>query len=321
MEIRTSTLAGIGPLPLVAEPQDQARNSTADLIRFIKENSAWLSDQLNQAGGVLFRGYVVREVDEFQSISQAVIPQLAPYIEGQSPRTKVGDNIYTSTEFPAQYRITLHNELSYVKSAPERIIFHCNVQPIDRGETPIVDCRKIYRLLEPSIRDRFEKLGVKYVKNMHGQQRGMGKSWMDHFESNDRNVVEKHLHENDIEFEWAANNGLRTWVIRPGVRKHPVTGESYWFNQSNLWHSSNLDEKHRRQMLDRFGEDNLPTHAYFGDGSPIDDEIMNGVRELLWNESAIFPWAQGDVLVLNNHLVGHGRNAYSGPRKILVAMG
>jgi hypothetical protein len=27
------------------------------------------------------------------------------------------------------------------------------------------------------------------------------------------------------------------------------------------------------------------------------------------------------VLVLDNHLVAHGRNAYSGPRKILVAMG
>ena len=89
MEIQTSTLDGIGPLPLVAEPKDPSRNSTADLIRFIKENSTWLTDQLNQAGGVLFRGYVVREVEEFQSISQAVIPQLAPYIEGQSPRTKV----------------------------------------------------------------------------------------------------------------------------------------------------------------------------------------------------------------------------------------
>ena len=321
MEIRTSQLAGFDRLPLLATPMDSGRTNSDDLIEFLKRESTWLGEQLCQAGGVLFRGFVVREVPQFQAVCQAAIPQLLPYIEGQSPRTKVGDNVYTSTEFPAQYRITLHNELSYVKSPPTRIVFHCNVQPTDRGETPIVDCRTVYQKLEPGIRDRFEQLGVKYVKNMHGMERGLGKSWMDHFETSNRDEVEKYLQESDIEFEWTSKGGLRTWVVRQGVQRHSITGEMHWFNQSNLWHSSNLDERHRQQMLDRFGEDNLPTHAYFGDGSPISDEVMNYVRELLWNESVLFPWLQGDVLVLDNHLVAHGRNAYSGPRKILVAMG
>jgi len=184
MEIRTSNLDGFGPLPLLATPMDLSRSGAVDLIELLKRESAWLGEQLCQTGGVLFRGFVVRDVSEFQAICQAAIPQLIPYIEGQSPRTKVGDNIYTSTEFPAQYRITLHNELSYVKSPPTRIVFHCNIQPVDRGETPIVDCRTIYQKLDKDIRDRFEQLGVKYVKNMHGLERGLGKSWMDHFETN-----------------------------------------------------------------------------------------------------------------------------------------
>jgi alpha-ketoglutarate-dependent taurine dioxygenase len=33
-----------------------------------------------------------------------------------------------------------------------------------------------------------------------------------------------------------------------------------------------------------------------------------------------FPWQQRDLLVLDNVLVAHGRNAFKGPRKILVAM-
>lgn len=321
MEIKTSMLEGFDELPLVVEPSNSNQNRVSDLIDFIQNESKWLTNNLNQYGGVLFRGFQVREVPEFQSISQALIPQLKPYVEGQSPRTKVAENIYTSTEFPAQYRITLHNELSYVKSPPGRIVFHCNIQPTDRGETPICDCRKIYRKLDEGLRTRFEKLGVKYAKNMHGQERGLGKSWMDHFETNDKPTVESYLRDNEIEYGWTENGTLKTWSVRQGIGRHAATGQPHWFNQSNLWHSSNLDARHRKQMLDRYGVDGLPTHAYFGDGSEIDDEVMNYVRELLWNESVIFPWLQGDVIVLDNHLVAHGRNAYSGPRKILVAMG
>lgn len=321
MEIETSFLPGCGELPLVVTPAGAKPQSASDLARLIQDRREWLDEQLHRFGGVLFRNFVIREIAEFQDVSRAAIPQLKPYVEGQSPRTKVADNVYTSTEFPAQYRITLHNELSYTKSPPLRIVFHCHIQPVDRGETPIVDCRRIYRLLDAGLRDRFERLGVKYAKNMHGLARGLGKSWMEHFETSDRQAVEEYLNDNQIDFEWTSDNALRTWSIRPGTQQHSVTGEPHWFNQSNLWHVTNLDARHRQQMLDRYGIDNLPTHAYFGDGSPIEDQDINQIREILWNESVFFPWQQGDVLVLDNHLVAHGRNAYSGPRKILVGMG
>ncbi len=99
---------------------------------------------LHRHGGVLFRGFSLPAVDDFERVSRAALPALKPYVEGQSPRTKVADNVYTSTEFPAQYTITLHNELSYAKAPPRRIIFHCHVEPAERGETPIVDCRRVY---------------------------------------------------------------------------------------------------------------------------------------------------------------------------------
>ena len=321
MEINVSTLEGFDELPLVIQPAGSGCCSADDLVAFISDRHDWLKSTLHRNGGVLFRGFTIREIDEFQRVSQAAVPELKPYVEGQSPRTKVADNVYTSTEFPPQYRITLHNELSYAKSPPKRIIFHCHIQPVDRGETPIVDCRKVYQRMDRELRDRFERLGVKYVKTMHGQERGLGKSWMDHFETNDRGIVEEYLNENDIEFEWSSNGALQTWSIRPAVQRHPVTGEMHWFNQANLWHVTNLDERHRRPLLDRCGIDNLPTHAFYGDGSTIPDEYLDRVRKALWDESVMFPWLQGDVLVLDNHLVAHGRNAYSGPRKILVAMG
>jgi alpha-ketoglutarate-dependent taurine dioxygenase len=41
----------------------------------------------------------------------------------------------------------------------------------------------------------------------------------------------------------------------------------------------------------------------------------------MWDNAISFRWERGDVLLLDNYLVAHGRNPYEGPRKILVAMG
>ena len=216
MEIHTSELNGSKGLPLVVEPAEGTTPSAAELAQYIAAHRDWLAEALHAHGGVLFRGFTIREVEAFQNVARAVIPELKPYVEGQSPRTKVSDNVYTSTEFPPQYTITLHNELSYAKSPPPRIIFHCHVPPEEGGETPIVDCRRVFAAMDPVLRSRFEATGVKYVKNMHGQDRGLGKSWMQHFETDDRDHVESYLRENDIEFEWTDDGSLKTWSVRAG---------------------------------------------------------------------------------------------------------
>ena len=320
VEVKTSTLSDNSILPLVVEPAAD-HVSVSELSQFIAARQGWFTEMLCRHGGVLFRAFDVQTVAQFQQVSRAVIPELMPYIEGQSPRKKVADNVYTSTEFPAQYRITLHNELSYAKSAPRRIIFFCQTPPATGGETPILDCRALYAAMDPEIRSKFEALGVRYVKNMHGRDRGLGKSWSEHFETDDRATVEEYLRANDIQFEWTADGTLRTWSTRPGTLRHPVTGEMHWFNQANLWHITNVDERHRKQLLVRYGEEHLPTHALFGDGTPIPADMLDRVREAMWDNAVIFPWHEGDVLVLDNYLVAHGRMPFLPPRKILVAMG
>ncbi|QDV53111.1 peptide synthase [Gimesia fumaroli] len=321
MELKTSYLEKVGELPCIVEPMCSGNATLEQLLDQIAVEQNWVNQTLLEKGGVLFRGFRIQETEEFQRVAQALIPELKPYVEGQSPRTKVTGNVYTSTEFPAQFRITLHNELSYTKAPPPRIVFHCHIAPETGGETPIVDCRKLYQSMPPATLARFEERGVRYVKNMHGQERGIGKSWMDYFETSDQDQVESYLKENDIEFEWTDDGNLRTWSIRPATIPHPVTGEMLWFNQADLWHITNVNERNRAQMLQRFGEENLPTHAYFGDGSPITDEDLEAVRNTLWENAVIFPWQQGDVLALDNFSVAHGRMPYEGPRKILVAMG
>ena len=68
-------------------------------------------------------------------------------------------------------------------------------------------------------------------------------------------------------------------------------------------------------------EEDLPRNVYYGDGSPIEDSVMEYLSDLYGKLAVSFPWREHDVLMLNNMLVAHSRNSFVGERKIVVALG
>lgn len=65
----------------------------------------------------------------------------------------------------------------------------------------------------------------------------------------------------------------------------------------------------------------LPRNAYYGDGSPIEEDALETIRTAYANETVVFPWQTKDVLLLDNMLTAHGRRPYKGARSIVVGMG
>src|SRR6185503_19126466 len=148
---------------------------------------------------------------------------------------------------------------------------------------------------------------------------GLDVSWQQFFHTRDRGEVEAYCRKGSVECEWT-RSGLRTRLRCPAVVTHPQTGEKVFFNQVQLHHPSCLSPAVRESLLSMVKEEDLPRNVYYGDGSPIDDSVMDDISALYRRFESSFPWQEHDVLMINNMLVAHSRNPFVGERKIVVAL-
>ena len=311
--IKEETLRPGQSLPLLIKPAIEGVN----LVEWAQNNRQFIEVQLFTHGGLLFRNFDVKDVTHFEQFVKATSNELLTYRERSSPRTQISGNIYTSTDYPAGQRIFLHNENSYQQTFPLKIFFFCVTAAQSGGETPIADCRRVLRRISPEIQERFrERGGWKLVRNLGDD---VGLSWQTTFQTTDKSEVEQYCRKAGIESEWV-DGRLRTSQVRPVVATHPSTGEVVWFNHATFFHVSTLEPTVQQDLLAQFQEEELPAQTYYGDGSSIEPSVLAQLREAYLQETTMFPWQRGDILMLDNMLVAHGRQPFSGSRKIVVGM-
>lgn len=311
--VRESLLQEDQPLPLIIEPfADQV-----DLAEWARNNRQYLDQKRTQHGGILFRGFNLGTAQDFERVAGALCDEL--YSEyGDLPREGVAGKVYTSTPYPEDKSILYHNESSHMSSWPSKINFFCITVAKEGGATPIVDCRKVYQQIEPQVRDKFEQMGLKYVRNFSD---GLDVSWQRFFDTEERSVVEESCRKAGMTCEWHGEDNLRIGQRCRAVLRHPKTGDPAFFNQVQLHHVHCLDPEVRQSLLSIFSREDLPRHVYYGDGSPIEDTVMDHVGEVYERNAVRFQWKQGDLVSLDNMATAHARDPYAGPRKIVVALG
>lgn len=311
--VRTAELEPGLTLPLVVRPNLE----DVDLAEWVKSNRELIESKLLQHGALLFRGFGLRSTVEFEEVASAICPELFGEY-GDLPRAGVSGKVYSSTPYPADQPILFHNESSHMHRWPMKIWFYCVKAAAEGGETPIVDCRQIYQQLEERVRERFAEKKLMYVRNY---TEGLDVSWRDFFQTTDKAEVEQYCRRAGISYEWKNNDGLRTRQICPAVARHPQTGEMLFFNQVQLHHVSCLERAVRESLLSMMSEEDLPRNVYYGDGTPIEETVIEEIQALYWRTAVKFAWEEGDILMLNNMLTAHARMPYVGERKIVVAMG
>ncbi len=312
-------------LPLVIEPIDKTIRLT-EFFDLLQSENALFKQHLLTYGGILFRNFPVQNAQDFAGVIKHL--QTGPYTQylgGDSPRKKVLEGIYTSTETPPSMTLPLHNELSYFKHYPTHIYFYCEIAPKAKGETIIGDARKIYRDIDAHVKERFVEKGLRYASRYPFKSKLFEnhKSWTHVFETEDKTEVEKKCFENGISFAWNKHDWLQISQVRPSVLTHPETDEKVWFNQAHHFDFNPRFLGWWRYLATKlyyFRKYTLLHDVHFADGSKIARDDLYHIFDVMDRNTVAFPWQKGDLLVLDNILTMHGRAPFKGKRRVLTAM-
>lgn len=331
-----------GPAWIVEVP---AGTTAEALAGWVTEHHDAIEARLLNHGAVVMRGAAVDTPERFEAVASAAIPDLEEEYLGTSPRAGRTRRVFNASELPGYYPIPQHCEMTFIANPPRRIVFGCLVAPATGGETPLVDFRAVLAQMDPAVRERFERGGVRIIRNYEGpsstgRDLWKMKRWDEMFGSTDRDEVERKARAEGFEPSWRDGDRLRLISDHQAVHAHPDSGVPVWFNHSQVFHLSAAPGEYRRILAMRPGPRNLALWAFANlmvaakrrfvrtedqalhcthvDGTEIADADMEHVRDLIWKNMVLLPWRQGDVVLLDNRSVSHGRLPYKGPREVVV---
>ena len=332
-----------GQLPLVIEPEGSA--DLAPLLEWIRENIALLNMKLYLHGGLLFRGFKVTSADDFERIAL----QLDHSLRDRNPlddglRSRKARCVFGATAYSSLHTLPFHNEDSYLPKNPPKIMFCCLKACASGGETVITDCRRVYEDLPREIVEQFQGRTFPMVRRFSFNL------LRQNMETNDRQAIEAACEGLGVHSISWSDIGLTIKCDLPAVIYHDQTGEPIWFNRllgANPWafiiQACFSILKTRDLKLKARAIGLLPAYLlYFaphllsgllpGKRSTVQTaaetpslpqismKIAYQLVRAYWKNAAVFLWKEGDVLLLDNRLVAHGRMPFRGERSILTCV-
>jgi len=325
-------------LPLCVTPLNPAlRSDPAVFAAWYQARLAVIDELLDEFGAVLWRGFAVPDTADFGRLGALYPPHAHGYTAGAAPRKAIAGQVYESTRMPAPFKIGLHQEKAYMASFPRLLAFYCKKVAEAGGETPLCDMRALTRRLASSVQMRFAKHGVMYRRNFaapdvrvpdtaHPANTPFAeyhRPWHEAFDTTDRTAVETLCRERALSYEWLADGSVTVSHVGPALLAHPRTGDVVWFNQASAQHPNqrSMGELSFRYLERVFRERaSFPYEIRLGNGEPISLADLDPVYDALDAETRTFGWQAGDFLIIDNMLVAHGRNPFTGSRDIQVML-
>lgn len=291
---------------------DDHTGGIADITQTIRNKKEWIEEELLQHSALLFRGFPLRSAADFSSFVDAFGWEEHPYL-GFAPRTKMEDRVYTANEGPLDQELGFHHEMTWMKSWPSKIFFFCETAPPEGGQTAIVLSHSITQRMEkkmPEFVSKLKDVGLVTTVTTPIENRVssfIAKNWQTFLETTDPNEAKKRALDtmNCGSFE-CFEDGTAKFVLGPleAVRAFEgYGGREVWFYGIAAATS---------------GRGNISQSL--GDGSAIPCEAVEAFKAILDEECVNLRWEAGDVLLVDNVAVQHGKRASKPPRRILVSM-
>jgi len=304
------------PFPLVIRCDNDSA-SLDDAVQWVAEYRQELLGKAHQHGAVLFRGFPMNEPEQFDRFIAAFKLDNFPYEQSLSNAVRVNftPRVFSANEAPPEVTIFLHHEMAQTPIYPAMLFFCCQKPADAGGATPL--CRS--DVLWDKINERFpefaancESKGLKYTNVMpssNDAESGMGRSWQSTFGSEDRQQVEQRMKDLGYSWQWTDDGCLRASTpVLPAVRE-TADGRKVFFNQLIAAFKGWKDSR------------NDPSKAItFGDDTPLARDTVLAVADMADNLRFDLPWQAGDLAVVDNVVVMHGRRTFEGKRKVLASL-
>jgi alpha-ketoglutarate-dependent taurine dioxygenase len=292
--------------------------TTGDAPGWAAEHRDALRAVVAEHGALLVRGLGLRDAAEVGAVFRRLAPSgLMIEKEAFAARQVYAEGVYSSATWPANQPMCMHHELSYRLEVPSLMLFGCLTAPTAGGATAVSDSPTVLEALPKDLTERFERDGWLLTRSYNDE---IGATVAEAFGTEDRAAVESYCRSNAIGFEWQPDGGLRTWQRRRAVVGHPVTGKRCFFNQIAFLNEWTIDLEVREYLVEMYGEDGLPFNTGFGSGEPLTAEIVELINQVYEANTVREPWQAGDLMLVDNIRTAHSREAYQGPREILVGM-
>lgn len=288
-----------------------------DLCAILGDNKKVVDAALSDAGALLFRGFDVPDARAFDAAVVAYGEQGFTYAESLSNavRVNVTERVFTANEAPSTTEIHLHHEMAQTPLYPSKLFFYCEIAPDEGGATPV--CRSDWvaeelRERDPDFHSALSAKGVRYTNIMPGADdaaSGQGRSWRSTLGVETQEQAEDRLSDLGYTWEWHDGDSLKATTPVLSALRVLDDGREVFFNQLIAafrgW-SDSRNEAHKS--------------VTFGDGAPITGDDMAQAIALAEEFTRDIAWQAGDVALVDNFTVMHGRRPFAGKRRVLASL-
>ena len=276
-----------------------------------------VSDLINAHGFVVFRGYGIQSDQDFHRFVEGLGLENFKYADSFSNAVRHNrtDRVFTANEAPPNVEIFLHHEMAQTLTFPGALFFFCEKAAESGGATPICRSDRTLKTLEtqnPTFIAKLRSVGVKYRNSMPSEanhESGQGRSWKDTLTVNSAHEAEEKLAALGYQFNWLEDGGLSVQTPALAAVDHFGRGKDVFFNQivaaAAGWTVAADDREPR---------------LCFGDDSPIEHADLVDTIKAAYQHTVDLEWQTGDVALLDNLKVMHGRRPFEGSRSVLASL-
>jgi alpha-ketoglutarate-dependent taurine dioxygenase len=269
-------------------------------------------DLFQQNAALLLRGFTV-STDTFIRFTEYFCEDFSSFSGGVLDRKSSSNkDTFLTTSSSSGYAIPPHGEMYYVPQRPTILWFYCQSPSARAGETTLCESGEVFNRLPQNVMKFFSENRIKYIRFFRNGE------WQKAFCTADPRQVEESCSDARMTCSFDKHDAsLRTEFICDATVR---TGSEQLFINNIL--PIYADEW--TYQLGRFGDGVHnrtrtvpPIVVRTESGEKIPSAIILELRKVIEPITYEHSWNEGDVLIVNNKRMLHGRRAFSGNERVI----